>query len=411
MNATEVARKVLRVETPFEAFDLHTRLIEWRKSHPAQDKLLHHGYYKAMVGQSGGGLDRNSRETQYELSKVYHNVSRATDSVILAHADTVFLSDELRELVNTAEVTMPDEVVFDTDVYTPCGFVVMETPIQVPIFSRMHASDLEHLIDLILRTTMGTITGERKHSTPDENGDYVGTENCEIQAYAWADIRSIYDMVLSHIEKEYGKTSEEYAFAKDIYLALPDGESGFYLRVYGRTPSTDIDGVTIEVPEMGKAPLTLIDKYAVFYGENGVRAALGDDIDSTKERNQVIISSDERFTQTRRFIVALFRLMGEYVDRTDDKLPRAFSRRASRADRVGEIGSVTTLSLRRSIYGESESGTGRKVTLAHLVRGHWRRQWYPSHNTHRAKWINAHRRGGGATDKVKERPRLITVTN
>lgn len=401
---------MLRVETAAEAFDIHTKLIEWRKSHPTQDKLLHHGYYKAMYGLRGK-IDRDTRATEYEESKVYHNVARATDTVILTHADTVFLSDDLRELVNTAEATMPDEVVFDTDVYTPCGLIVMETPIQVQVASRMNAGDLDMLVELITKTTTGSVTGQRNYAETDEDNDYIGIENCDIQAYAWADILSIRETVLNAVSNEYGKDSDEYVFARDIYLALRDNESGFYVRVYARTTSTEIDGLTIEVPEMGKAPLTLLDKYALFYGESGLNTAMGKEVGNIHEDNPIEISSQERFSQTRRFIIAIFRLMNEYVDKTDEKLPRAFSRRAFRADRTGKIGSVTTLSLRRTIYGDSESGTGRKVTLAHLVRGHWRRQWYPSHKTHRAKWINAHRRGGHVDDLAVERPRVITVTN
>jgi hypothetical protein len=100
--------------------------------------------------------------------------------------------------------------------------------------------------------------------------------------------------------------------------------------------------------------------------------------------------------------------MDEYVDVETTALPRAFGRRATRGGRKGDAKSVTTLSLRRALYDETD-GTGAKITLAHLVRGHWRNQWYPSRKTHRAKWIQAHRRGGNITDEVTERPRIIKV--
>ena len=402
--------KSLRVETPAEAFDIHTKLVEWRKRHPGEDKLLHHGYYKAMVGTLGmGTLTRAERHIEYEFSQVYHNVALETDSEILTHADTVFLSDELRELVNTAEATMPDEVVFDTDIYTPCGFIVMETPIPTTILSRVNAKDLEELSELVQSMT-GSVTGIRKGATPDVNGDYVGVENWEVQAYAWADISSIKGMGLARIGDTYGTDSPEYAFAKDVFLALKSEETGFFVRVYGTLVSTEIDGITLESPELRNAPLKLIDQYAFFYGEEGVRGEKEFREAHCGTDDEMSIRSLERISQVRRFLVALFRLMGEYVDKTEEKLPRAFSRRAFRADRAGKIRSVTTLSLRRSVYGDSEHGTGRKVTLAHLVRGHWRRQWYPSQKMHRAKWINAHRRGGNHDDKIVERPRIITVT-
>lgn len=402
--------KDLRVETPAEAFDLHTKLIEWRKSHATEDRLLHHGYYKAMIGTLGmGTLTRAERRTEYEFSQVYHNVARETDSAILTHADTVFLSDELRELVNTAEATMPDEVVFATDIYTPCGFIVMETPIQTSILSRVNGKDLDELTELVQSMT-GNVRGTRKGQAPDENGDYIGVEHWEVQAYAWADISSIKNVGLARIGEMYGTDSPEYAFASDVFLALKSEETGFFVRVYGTLVSTEIDGIVLESPEMQKSPLKLIDQYAFFYGEDGVAGEKEFREAHCGTEDEMGIRSLERISQVRRFLVALFRLMGEYVDKTEEKLPRAFSRRAFRADRSGRIGSVTTLSLRRSVYGDSEHGTGRKVTLAHLVRGHWRNQWYPSQNMHRAKWINAHRRGGNNGDEVVERPRIITVT-
>lgn len=402
--------KSLRVNTPAEAFDLHTKLIEWRKRYPHEDKLLHHGYYKAMVGELGmGTLTRSERKVEYEVSQAYHNVARETDSAILSHADTVFLSDELRELVNTAEATMPDEVVFATDIYTPCGFIVMETPIHTTILSRVNAQDLDELTELVQHMT-GSVTGIRKGAKPDENGDYIGIEHWEVQAYAWADISSIKGLGLARIGETYGMESVEYQFARDIFLALRSEETGFFVRVYGTLVSTEIDGITLESPEMQNSPLKLIDQYAFFYGEEGVRDEQEFREAHCGSEDEMGIRSLERIAQVRRFLVALFRLMGEYVDKTEDRLPRAFSRRAFRADRAGNIGNVTTLSLRRSIYGESESSTGRKITLAHLVRGHWRKQWYPSQQTHRAKWINAHRRGGNHEDKVVERHRVITVT-
>jgi len=399
------------VNTPAEAFDIHTKLVEWRKRHPDEDKLLHHGYFKAMIGELGTGTRTMAeRRMEYEMSKVYHNVALELDSAILSRGDTVFLSDELRELVNTAEVTMPDEVVFDTDIYTPCGFIVMETPIPMEILSRVNAQDFEELMELVQGMT-GSVTGIRKGEMPGEHGDYVGVENWEVQAFAWADISSIKGLGLERISKKYGIESVEYEFAHDIFLALNSKEVGFFVRVYGTLVSTEVDGVTLELPHLQNTPLRLIDQYAFFYGEEGMRGEREFREAHCGTEDEMSLRSLERTSQVRRFLVALFRLMGEYVDKTDEKIPRAFSRRAFRADRSGRIGNVTTLSLRRAIYGESESGTGRKITLAHLVRGHWRRQWYPSQKTHRAKWINAHRRGGHADDIAVERPRVIKVTN
>jgi hypothetical protein len=153
-----------------------------------------------------------------------------------------------------------------------------------------------------------------------------------------------------------------------------------------------------------------MDMYAFFYGEDGMeieREVSGVGNFSEAELNE---SSWERSREVRRFLVALFRLMDEYVDIDRHGLHRAFGKRATRGGRTGDTKNVTILSLRRALGDdEDESGTGAKITLAHLVRGHWRNQWYPSQGMHRAKWIRAHRRGGNAGDEVVTRPRIIKV--
>ena len=209
------------------------------------------------------------------------------------------------------------------------------------------------------------------------------------------------------IEKQFGKDSHEYIFASYI-SSHPESNDAIQVRVFGTLVSTTVDGLTVDVPQLHVAPLRLMDMYSFFYGEDGMkmeREASGVDNYTESELNE---TSWERSREVRRFLVALFRLMDEYVDKDTTVLPRAFGRRATRGGRKGDTKSVTTLSLRRALYDETD-GTGAKVTLAHLVRGHWRNQWYPSQKTHRAKWIQAHRRGGNITDEVVERPRIIKV--
>jgi hypothetical protein len=57
-------------------------------------------------------------------------------------------------------------------------------------------------------------------------------------------------------------------------------------------------------------------------------------------------------------------------------------RRKFRTDRV------TYLSVRRGrTTSTSAGGTGREYSVRWVVRGHWRRQWYPSQNRHIPIWI------------------------
>ena len=351
-------------------------------------------------------LTRDALQSEAKRGAVHHEVHRALDDTIIARSDTVFLTDDLRELVKTAEATMPDEVLFETDIFTPCGFIVMETPLHKTAHALIKVEDFDEILTLTKKYG-ATISGTRNNNEPNEDGNYLGTENWEVQAFAWADVNAVTPEALLEIERRFGKDSNEYDFAKNV-SKNSEKDSAIQVRVFGTLVSTTVNGLTVEVPQLHLAPLRLMDMYAFFYGEDGMeieREASGVDNFSATELNE---SSWERSREVRRFLVALFRLMEEYVDRDTTVLPRAFGRRAIRGGRKGDAKSVTTLSLRRALYDETD-GTGAKITLAHLVRGHWRNQWYPSRKTHRAKWIQAHRRGGNITDEVTERPRIIKV--
>jgi hypothetical protein len=395
------------IPTASLAHDLHTDYLEYRASHPTMDRLLHLGYFRAIWADTSTPiLSRAELEAEAIKCAIHHDVHRVLDDTIISRGDTVFLTDDLRELVKTAEATMPDEVLFETDVFTPCGFIVMETPLYKTAQSFIKADEFDEIVGLAKQ--YGAITtGTRNHSAPDEDGNYVGRENWEVQAFAWADANVITPEALLEIEKQFGKDSHEYIFASYI-SSHPESNDAIQVRVFGTLVSTTVDGLTVDVPQLHVAPLRLMDMYSFFYGEDGMkmeREASGVDNYTESELNE---TSWERSREVRRFLVALFRLMDEYVDKDTTVLPRAFGRRATRGGRKGDTKSVTTLSLRRALYDETD-GTGAKVTLAHLVRGHWRNQWYPSQKTHRAKWIQAHRRGGNITDEVVERPRIIKV--
>jgi hypothetical protein len=397
--------------TPAEAFDLHTTYVEWRKKHPKDDRLIHDGYWRASTQQSAV-VSRTALEQSMKESLAFHNAMRLIDDVSLTHADTVFLSDDLRELVKTAEVTMPDEVLFRTDVYTPCALVVMETPLELTVRSWCIADDVDSLIARA-KTLNTTVSGERKHEQAD-NGRYVGTEVWDIVAFSWADEASIDSLIKSEADKRFAKDSYEREIIREAWCN--DGETGLEIRVYGVIRYTEIDGVRISIDKSTQAPLRLVDRYRFIYGEDGVKKESlmrepNEELLDEGNANEVALANEaiERWNTNRRFIIAMLRLMEEYVDIDRESAPRAHSRRAGRSGRLGNIKDVVVMSLRRAEYDSEGVATGRTVTLAHLVRGHWRNQWYPSMKAHRAKWIQAHRRGGNKGDEVTAKPRLIRV--
>lgn len=390
--------------TPADAFDLHTAYAEWQKAHPREDRSVHERFWHTIVNHEKFGDAQRAlgiEDTPGQKS-AYCNVHFLFDEMMLSRSDTVYLSDELRELVKTAEVTMPDEVLFKTDVYTPCGFIVMETPLQQDFLARCASQDLEMIPEAVERIG-GTLKGSRLYGQQ-ENGAYIGRQLYDICAFSWGDNESVRYDFLAETEKRYGKHSLEMYLADRFWSRhIVDGIS---FRVYGRLVESTFDGVSFSTPS--PAPLVLVDRFAFGYGEEALefQKSMQDEFRPT---STTVDNGYERMSANRRFALALFRLMEEYVELDKSGVPRHHSRRASRGGRMGDTKTVTTLSLRRAIYGDEEGGTGRKITLAHLVRGHWRRQWYPSQKMHRAKWINAHRRGGAKTDEVTAKPRIILV--
>ncbi len=406
-----MSRVNTRIESPMEAFDFHTKYIAWRGTNPNADKTVHASQFSAMARTSDEGNSYISNTDidavkETDAFRAYHNAMFTIDDTMIKMADTVYLSDELRELVITAEQTMPDDVLFHTDVYTPCGFVFLETPLEMKIDSATDMKHVEKLIDFV-STGGGTITGERLYKEPDERNIIPTEEVWHIRAFAWGKSDEVLKEALKEVRNRYGRGSGEELYADAITTKSIEVLN---VRAYGTLERVEVDGLTLSVPpDTYTAPLTLCEAIPLIYGEQGTKqymeATLQNELTFTKNR------AISRYVMMKRFVLALFRLMEEYVDKDTEKVQRPFARRAMRAGRTGDFSNVTTLSLRRTIYGESESGTGRKITLAHVVRGHWRRQWYPSQKMHRAKWINAHRRGGNIGDTPVQRPRVIKVTN
>jgi hypothetical protein len=410
-----VSRVNTRIESPMEAFDLHTKFLAWREVNPQADGTVHASQFSANV--SAGLGERKTYVSKDDIDSMkkakafhaYHNAMITIDNTMIRMADTVYLSDELKELVMTAESTMPDDILFRTDVYTPCGFVFLETPLEMRVESATSTNDIDRLVDFVT-TGGGSLSGDRLYQKP-ESGNILPTgEVWHIKAFAWGHSDAILGDALNAVHKKYGNKSGEALFADAEKNKMTERLN---VRIYGSLERIEVDGLILTVPpDAYTAPLTLCESISFLYGEEGTNrykeayaSVNGDIVDITRSR------ALGRYIATKRFILALFRLMEEYVDRDTEKVQRPFARRAMRAGRTGDFSNVTTLSLRRTIYGESESGTGRKITLAHIVRGHWRRQWYPSQKMHRAKWINAHRRGGNIGDTPVQRHRVIKVTN
>lgn len=109
--------------------------------------------------------------------------------------------------------------------------------------------------------------------------------------------------------------------------------------------------------------------------------------------------------QLHKWLIALFRLMGEHIELTQGSVARPLLRSAVRAGRMPpKDGYLTLLHLRKGSYdGEpGESDEARKLRWKHRVRGHWQRFFCPSRGypvgderAYRHRYVNSYVRGPG----------------
>ncbi|MGW9031962.1 hypothetical protein ACWGQ5_49825 [Streptomyces sp. NPDC055722] len=98
-----------------------------------------------------------------------------------------------------------------------------------------------------------------------------------------------------------------------------------------------------------------------------------------------------------RALVTSWLLMGQTLVREEEvRAPKAAAKRISRLD-PNLLTAVRYVTLRhRSLHAERTGrvdGAGGAYHHRWIVTGHWRKQWYPSRQDHRAIWISDHLKG------------------
>jgi hypothetical protein len=121
-------------------------------------------------------------------------------------------------------------------------------------------------------------------------------------------------------------------------------------------------------------------------------------------------------TELKRWIIAMYRLMGDHIERENVRLDRAARRRLERAGFPND-GYVTELRLRKVAYGTDGEGGGSTGPLRfrHRVRGHWRKFYCPSMGrpvgdpeAYRHKFVNDYVRGPKSESFV-DSTRVVTL--
>lgn len=116
-------------------------------------------------------------------------------------------------------------------------------------------------------------------------------------------------------------------------------------------------------------------------------------------------------TGPTRWLVALWRFVQQEVTVSErERVSRGIRRSLPRIGFPDE-GYVTKIRLRRAQRKEAgeEIGSGRHLTERHIVSGFWKRQWYPSTQTHRPIYIHPYVRGPEGTPLRERRARGVIV--
>ena len=88
--------------------------------------------------------------------------------------------------------------------------------------------------------------------------------------------------------------------------------------------------------------------------------------------------------------------------------PRSVTRTIPKQRRhTGRGGGLRMLTLHEQ-PSRGDAGGHRRRPRRHLVRGHWRRQWHPSTEQRRVRWIAPHLRAGDSRGRpAKSGPRTV----
>lgn len=120
-------------------------------------------------------------------------------------------------------------------------------------------------------------------------------------------------------------------------------------------------------------------------------------------------------TEMKRWVIAMYRLMGDHIERSNVSMERAARRRLERAGFPVD-GYVTELRLRK-VYidgDEGEWGPGAPLRFRHRVRGHWRKFYCSSMGgvgdpaAYRHRYVNDYVRGPKG-ERVIESQRVVTL--
>ena len=324
----------------------------------------------------------------------------------VTQGDLWFIDRSMCQLVTAAHETMPAFTPHPQDLPSKTGFALFAEPIMMrdPITEE----SLRETVDLLAATPGRTEIVRRVRHLMEVSEANMGTV-IEVLAEAGGrgdpaavlairaslreacgyDLHEVYSCFLSHQIKIYG-VSWSHLPGGDEGGPAPAG--GVWMSFYSTSNLPDLMGETsVSLSSLlGSAssvlPPLIVDNEAVTPwcppGGDPERFALPATTHTTHG--------------WARLVFALFRLaaqvgLGEQVTETTSRAER---RRTARAELPERDVRVVRLRGRQSDRDSAGAGApGRDYQHRWIVRGHWRQQWYPSVESHRPIWINAHAKG------------------
>lgn len=313
-----------------------TRRPTWHDAYDAQMALWR--WYRTPGGQRWLSEDyaANARglppETQQLLDELY--ASEAGDRLLMC--DPIFVSAEMCEVIDAAKDSFELEPLLESDVVTPRGFMLYETPFDVP--DRFDNP-----------TTIKAVSWTRTFAV---------------------DSPETRDAIEDALREAGGSVGD----LEDLAIDRGARPNGISITLYAGTPP--------ELAAAGMPTLAPIHLTPWWFG----MSFDGNEVDPSNVPTGA--AWWWKIAQTT------FRLMQQRIASKHLARPDRASRREAKRAGFPDDTDVVVVRLRRE-ESEGHDGDPEDANYSHrfIVSGHWRNQWYASHNLHRQIWVSAYVKG------------------
>jgi hypothetical protein len=275
----------------------------------------------------------------------------AAEATRLREGDLWYVDEDLCALLNAAHPSMPEFAPRPEDLPSKVGFAVFAEPIAV--YQAEEARD-ERLLDMVA---------------------------CSGGKWARATTERLYAGQAPIVAVSWGPMANRY---------WPAG--GLWMSFYAVSGLHDLDGVIGDAKALARArsmvpPLSVDNEAGIGWRPDGVP------IDGF-----LLPTPDAPVTTLSwaRLVFAAFQLAAQanLAEREELPTPRPERRRTQRAGLPPR--DVRVARLRRTLTADRDAEdqqTGQEWRHRWVVRGHWRKHWYPSLNDHRPLWIAPYLKG------------------